>query len=1132
MQILKRMMLFLQKRLKRHLSNMWVQVHDHYGYLALVVLAAVIVKNIMFYTFMDVSSYFTLVLAVTCIFIFILFSAFRNKWVPASLYMLWSIFMFGDVLYHKYFNGTLSVKLINSIALLSDVTSSVEGVLKPQYFIIFIDNIAIFAMLILSSRKQKKAGKKKTFHEKKYTKSYDYRKMANVFISVVLIAYIVLNPFCTDAVSSVATQEELSNHIRDILGTSEIMSDTEYYLSTGSYEKSLVEAGVASVDDYSDTDIDFSDIDDNDNDSGKDGAKSSDSGKDGAKSSDGGKDSGKSSDSGKDGAKSSDSDKDSGKSSDSDKDSGKSNDSGKDSGKSSDGGKDSGKSSDGGKDSGKSSDGGKDSGKSSDGGKDSGKSSDGGKDSGKSSDSSDENDSTSLSDETVKNLFGAGEGKNLIVIQLEAFQNFAINMEYNGQELTPFLNSLIDGNDTLYFDHYYYQTGSGNTSDAEFATLNSLLGTLESYTYTLYNHNYYNGLPVIMNGLGYDTAVMHAYDRTFWNRMNMYPSLGFEHYFDDDYYEKDPDYKGWNVISVNDENFYSQSIEAMKTLDEPFCTFMITLSGHHPFSQENTSNMLELSKPEKGTIVGDYFNTVRYVDQALETLFDQLKEEGLYENSVICLYGDHYGLTCTDSSIKKIMTKLLGEDYGYKWHFNIPLIINIPGSGVSETITTAGGQLDFLPTISYIMGIKRLDTLYLGQNLITADEGFVPIQQFLKKGSFINDDVVFFLSESGVYSNSQAWDVETGEQTSIEGYEELVDASKSVSDLSQFYLENDAIDAYVNNDATIDDILDEASSEEEEIMPSVISRPIRLETYEVMSHRERDYRSDAMSSIRKSYENGVRCMEIAAAPDDIYDNVIKNKTADETGNLYNSKTLIRYSDVASILNEFDDLQVVLRMVNDKNKSYEPSKKNDYEQVKELYTELSDCIKEHDSDLSRCIIKTDNMDMYLAAVKSGSEKTVLYTAISDYKESKWKDFFMSSKPWALFVNDTITEKEYELVEDAECPIYIVADDVWEQTESDTTKDAVELTDASGRIVNYATETVMDSEEISAARDDGEKSGADSIIFSVSNGKNPAFALALTDVLAAFAAFLSLAWRYAFRSIKSKYILKKSLNKKRA
>lgn len=79
----------------------------------------------------------------------------------------------------------------------------------------------------------------------------------------------------------------------------------------------------------------------------------------------------------------------------------------------------------------------------------------------------------------------------------------------------------------------------------------------------------------------------------------------------------------------------------------------------------------------KGTIVGDYLNSVRYADEALEGFFDELKEEGLYENSIICIYGDHYGLSCTDPEIKKIMTDLIGEDYNYKWHFNIPLIINI-----------------------------------------------------------------------------------------------------------------------------------------------------------------------------------------------------------------------------------------------------------------------------------------------------------------------------------------------------------------------------------------------------------------------------------------------------------------------
>ena len=95
----------------------------------------------------------------------------------------------------------------------------------------------------------------------------------------------------------------------------------------------------------------------------------------------------------------------------------------------------------------------------------------------------------------------------------------------------------------------------------------------------------------------------------------------------------------------------------------------------------------------------------------MEEFFGELKDAGLYDNSIICIYGDHYGLSCTDPEIKKMMTDLIGEDYNYKWHFNIPLIINIPGSGINETISTAGGQLDFLPTIAYLLGMDSLDTI-------------------------------------------------------------------------------------------------------------------------------------------------------------------------------------------------------------------------------------------------------------------------------------------------------------------------------------------------------------------------------------------------------------------------------------
>src|SRR5690625_5010078 len=43
-------------------------------------------------------------------------------------------------------------------------------------------------------------------------------------------------------------------------------------------------------------------------------------------------------------------------------------------------------------------------------------------------------------------LFGTGEGKNVIKIHLESFQSFLLDYELHGEEVTPFLNSLL--NDT------------------------------------------------------------------------------------------------------------------------------------------------------------------------------------------------------------------------------------------------------------------------------------------------------------------------------------------------------------------------------------------------------------------------------------------------------------------------------------------------------------------------------------------------------------------------------------------------------------------------------------------------------------------------------------------------------------
>jgi len=132
--------------------------------------------------------------------------------------------------------------------------------------------------------------------------------------------------------------------------------------------------------------------------------------------------------------------------------------------------------------------------------------------------------------EKVKSLDSIAKGKNVIVIQLEAFQNFVIQAEYNGQELTPNLNELI-GEDSIYFDNYYSVIGKGNTADAEFATLNSLYPVIDGESYRLYTDNTYNGLPWKLKEQGYETYAFHGNEAAFWNRQEAYPYQGIDHFY-------------------------------------------------------------------------------------------------------------------------------------------------------------------------------------------------------------------------------------------------------------------------------------------------------------------------------------------------------------------------------------------------------------------------------------------------------------------------------------------------------------------------------------------------------------------------------------------------------------------------
>ncbi len=390
-------------------------------------------------------------------------------------------------------------------------------------------------------------------------------------------------------------------------------------------------------------------------------------------------------------------------------------------------------------------------------------------------------------------LFGVAKGRNLIVVQMESFQNFVIGAEYNGQELTPNFNELIKDQDTIYFDNYYQQVGSGNTSDAEFATNNSIFGSIMSYTYGIYYRNYFHGLPFLLKELGYGTQVYHGYDPRFWNRETAYPHMGFDRFISRDDFEQTETIG----MGLSDEEFFRQSVEDMAGIEQPFYSFLITLSNHYPYYIPEEYYEIELLPEDRETTFGNYINSVHYADQAIGSLIRQLKQNGLYDNSIIAFYGDHMGLTKEDDQIAASMTGYLGKEYDYQNMINIPLIITVPDAeskeALNRTVTISGGQLDFLPTIAYLMGFEQLDTIYLGHNLLTIDSGFVAEQCYMPKGSFIRDDILFEMSADGVFRHGRAWNRVTGDELPVAGCYDDYLRSLAIINTSESILKNDSL---------------------------------------------------------------------------------------------------------------------------------------------------------------------------------------------------------------------------------------------------------------------------------------------------------------------------------------------------
>ena len=347
--------------------------------------------------------------------------------------------------------------------------------------------------------------------------------------------------------------------------------------------------------------------------------------------------------------------------------------------------------------------------------------------------------------EEYKNEYTAYfKDKNLILLQMEGIDDWLLK-----ENIMPNLYSLKK-NSINFNNHYSFYNGGGSTFNSEFA-VNTGYITPISYTRNAYtfNKNTFNySLARLFKKEGYQVNAFHMNSAEYYSRGINYKNWGYDNYFglkDLNQY-KNNDYTLDREL-INNKTFY----EKMFPTDKKFVDYVITYSNHTPFTTEKgvCKKLINLDKEENKSPENIYLTEEECIKrQAKETddmiglLIEALKNNNLYENTVIVAYSDHYLYTVSDQNIlarnKNTENNLINHT---------PLMIwsnNMSEANISEVTS----QLNIMPTVINLFGLEYHPSYYIASDALDKNyKGFV----FFSDYSWYDGNVYY---DGGIRNNA------------------------------------------------------------------------------------------------------------------------------------------------------------------------------------------------------------------------------------------------------------------------------------------------------------------------------------------------------------------------------------------
>ncbi|MDR7869644.1 MAG: LTA synthase family protein [Tissierellaceae bacterium] len=581
---------------------------------------------------------------------------------------------------------------------------------------------------------------------------------------------------------------------------------------------------------------------------------------------------------------------------------------------------------------------------------------------------------------------GIGKGKNLIVLQIEALQSFVIDLEYNGQEITPNINKLIHDTSSLYYDKYYQLLGRGNTSDAEFVSNNSLHPSMESPTYTQYETNTFYGLPWVLRDNGYTSWAFHGYKKEFWNREKAYVNQGFQRFIS----EEDFAFEESIGLGITDKDFFDQSIDYLLELDNsdenPFYAFIVSLTSHNPFEMPEEYHVLDIKPEHEGTILGNFLQSIHYTDKYVGEFIEELKEAGLYDDTVIALYGDHFAIQNTSEEVHLLMEEFLGHKYNFNDIMNVPLVIHVPGEELGHTISKVGSQLDFFPTVLNIMGYENEKGLVFGRDL-TNYEGYTNVtpQTIMRKGSFIDEDVIFGISRTEIFDHSTASDINTGEPLDVYQFRDIYERAIDDINRSDFILKNDILKHLIENNGELD-----------------------FGQIQVDSIQNKEYiqklNHNTIEELTKAYNDGNKIMALDVS-------FIDGETIEEQKIILSNEESTPIEELSDWSNLYTDTHILLR--------------SDAENKDKLFYKMKYAIPKSQKDF---IVEINSFNEHYFITAHGYENLLLNVKGNDYTDKEILDFLKVHSLFGIILEEDMLDTDLvEKIKELGTDVYVEYED---------------------------------------------------------------------------------------------------------